>query len=104
MIALAAQMPGEIIADAWAVAKRLDVLLSNDAYTPIHAPIATADVAELRATLERLLVFPFALAQATIPNLTSQPTVRVVMITSYHAQASSRRPHGVPCNPPYECS
>lgn len=82
VVALEAQAPGEIIAAAWAVAQRLDVLVSNDAHPPVHGPIATADLADLRATLERLVVFPFALAQAAIPLLTSQPGARVVMITS----------------------
>lgn len=82
VVVLPAQTPGELITAAWAVAERLDVLVSNDAYPPVHSPIATAAVDDLRATLERLVVFPFALAQAAIPRLTSQATARVIMITS----------------------
>ena len=66
--ALAEQGPADIIESAWAAAQRLDVLVSNDAYPPIHGPIASANIDDLRATLDRLIVFPFALAQAAIPG------------------------------------
>ena len=82
VIALAAQAPAEIVEAAWAVGQRWDVLVSNDAYPPIHGPIAQANIDDLRATLERLLVFPFALAQAAIPKLIAQGDARVVMVTS----------------------
>ena len=79
---LTAQVPAEIVESAWALTKRLDVLVSNDAYPPIHGPIADADIDDLRATLDHLVVFPFALAKAAIPKLIAQPSARVVMITS----------------------
>lgn len=82
VIALPAQHPAEIVAAAWAMAQRLDVLVSNDAYPPIHGPIADANIDDLKATLDRLIVFPFALAQAAIPKLIAQQHARVVMITS----------------------
>lgn len=76
------QMPAEIIGAAWEVAQRLDVLVSNDAYHPIHGPIADAVIEDLHATLERLIAFPFALAKAAIPRFIAQSHARVVMITS----------------------
>ena len=82
VVALSAQVPAEIVESAWALAKRLDVLVSNDAYRPIHGPIADANIDDLRATLDHLLVFPFALAKAAIPRLIAQQSARVVMITS----------------------
>lgn len=83
VVALAEQAPEAIVAATRARAGRLDVLVSNDAFPAIHGPIATADVEDLRTTLERLLVFPFALAGAAIPALRERPaTARVVMITS----------------------
>ena len=82
VMALAAQVPADIVESAWALAKRLDVLVSNDAYPPIHGPIVDANIDDLRATLEHLVVFPFALAKAAIPKLIAQQNARVVMITS----------------------
>ncbi|MCF8159244.1 MAG: SDR family oxidoreductase [Polaromonas sp.] len=76
------QAPAEIVESAWAVGSRLDVLVSNDAYQPIHGPIEAADVESLQATLERLVVFPFAVARAAIPRLKAQEKARVVFISS----------------------
>ena len=82
VIALAAQAPAEIVAAAWELAQRLDVLVSNDACRPVHGPIASASIEDLEATLNRLVVFPFAVAKAAIPRLKEQAGSRVVMITS----------------------
>jgi len=82
VVALSAQLPAEIVESAWALAKRLDLLVSNDAYRPIYGPIADANIDDLRATLDHLVVFPFALAKAAIPRLIAQQSARVVMITS----------------------
>lgn len=58
------QTPVEIVESAWAVSNRLDVLVSNDAYRPIHGPIEDAEIDSLQATLDRLVVFPFGIARA----------------------------------------
>lgn len=76
------QTPKEIIESAWAVSNRLDVLVSNDAYPPIHGPIEEAEIDSLKATLGRLVVFPFEIAKAAIPRLKDQAKARVVFITS----------------------
>lgn len=80
--ALAAQAADEIVAAACAAADGIDVLVSNDAYPAIHGPIEHAALDDLRRTLERLVVFPFALARAAIPKLKARAGSRVVMITS----------------------
>ena len=80
--ALIAQAPAEIVEEAWQLGRRLDVMVSNDAHPAIHGPIANASIDDLRATLEHLVVFPFALAKAAVPRLKEQSTARVVMITS----------------------
>ena len=82
VVALAAQTPAEIVDSAWRVGKRLDVLISNDAYRPIHGSIEGAETAALQATLDRLVVFPFEIAKAAIPRLKAQPAARIVFITS----------------------
>jgi 3-oxoacyl-[acyl-carrier protein] reductase len=80
--ALAAQDPEEIVSQAWALGNRLDVLVSNDAFRAIHGVVADASIDDLKETLDRLIVFPFALAKAAIPRLKRSGRPRVVMITS----------------------
>jgi NAD(P)-dependent dehydrogenase (short-subunit alcohol dehydrogenase family) len=80
--ALAAQAPDALVDAAWSTAGGLDVVVSNDACPAIHGPIEEADLDDLRRTLERLVVFPFALAKAVIPRLKGRTGARVVMITS----------------------
>ena len=82
VVTLAAQTPTDIVESAWMIGKRLDVLVSNDAYRPIHGPIEHAETADLQASLERLVVFPFELARAAIPRLKAQQGARIVLITS----------------------
>ena len=82
VVALAAQTPIEIVEAAWMIDKRLDVLISNDAYRPIHGSIECAETADLQATLERLVVFPFELARAAIPRLKASSGARIVVVTS----------------------
>lgn len=79
---LAAQTPETVVDELRQTAQRLDVLVSNDVYRPVHEAVEQAGVDDLRDTLERLVVFPFALAQAAIPLLKLQTAARVVMITS----------------------
>ena len=79
---LSDQTPTEIVESAWAVSNRLDVLVSNDAYRPIHGPIEDAAIDSLEATLDRLVVFPFEIAKAAIPRLKNQAKARVVFISS----------------------
>lgn len=60
----------------------LDVLVSNDAYRPIHGSIENAAINSLEATLDRLVVFPFGIAKAAIARLKDQAKARVVFISS----------------------
>ena len=82
VVALAAQTPIEIVKAAWMIDIRLDVLISNDAYRPIHGSIECAETTDLQATFERLVVFPFELARAAIPRLKARPGARIVVVTS----------------------
>ncbi|MDH5209789.1 MAG: SDR family oxidoreductase [Burkholderiaceae bacterium] len=79
---LAAQDPSHVVRTAWEALAGLDVIVSNDAFPAIHGPIEDASLEDLRITLERLVVFPFAVARAAIPRLKTRPGARVVMITS----------------------
>ena len=79
---LAAQDPSRLVQTAWETLDGLDVIVSNDAFPAIQGPIEDASLEDLRTTLERLVVFPFAVARAAVPRLKTRPGARVVMITS----------------------
>jgi len=76
------QEPSPIVEAAWQLSHRLDVLVSNDVFPPIHGPIEEVNTRDLEATLARLITFPFGVVQAAIPKLKQQNTARVVMVTS----------------------
>lgn len=82
VVVLAEQAPEAVVSAAAAVDQRLDVLVSNDAFRAIQGSIEDAHLESLHTTLERLVVFPFALAKAAIPHLKAQPKSRVVFIAS----------------------
>jgi NAD(P)-dependent dehydrogenase (short-subunit alcohol dehydrogenase family) len=82
VVAVPDQTPADVVQAASAVGGRLDVLVSNDAYRPIHGPVEQAEIADLQATLDHLVVFPFGIARAAIPLLKAQAKARVVFISS----------------------
>lgn len=71
-----------LIEAAWAVYGQVDVLISNDSYPAIHTPVEDANIDDLNATLQSLVVWPFALMKAAIPRLKQQQGGNVIMITS----------------------
>lgn len=81
-IALGIEEPKEFIRHAWDKHKKIDVIVSNDTFPAIHVPIDEANVADLKATIEHVLVYPFKLMQAAIPMLKKQGRGNVIMITS----------------------
>ena len=74
--------PDQLIEQVWEIHQKVDVLISNDTYPAIHIPIEQANVEELHATIENVLVHPFRLMQAAIPRLKDQGSGNVIMITS----------------------
>ncbi len=74
--------PTELIQHVWDNHKKIDVLVSNDTFPAIHIPIEDADVEDLEATIENVLVYPFRLMQEAIPRLRKQGRGNVIMITS----------------------
>ena len=76
------QEPEALIQHAWDHRKKIDVIVSNDTFPAIHVPIDEANVADLNATIEHVLVYPFKLMQAAIPRLKKQGCGNVIMITS----------------------
>jgi len=74
--------PRELIQYVWDNTKKVDVLLSNDTSPAIHIPIEEANVEDLYATIENVLVYPFKLMKCAIPRLKKQGSGNVIMVTS----------------------
>ena len=79
---LSHDVPGAVIEAVWERTGRLDAIVSNDHYPAIHHATETADVADLQATLDVVVVAPFRLLKAAIPRLKAQGSGNIVMITS----------------------
>lgn len=82
VIVLPDQNAVAIVQSAVGLIGRLDVLVSNDAWPPVHGPIEAAAAQDLRDSLDRLVAFPFEIASAAIPHLKHQGKARVVFISS----------------------
>ena len=74
--------PKNLIQHVWDNYKKVDVLISNDTFPAIHIPIEEANIEDLNATLENVLVYPFRLMKEAIPRLKIQGSGNVIMITS----------------------
>jgi len=66
-VPLGLQDPEELIRHVWDNHKKVDVIVSNDTFSAIHVPIEEADVEDLNATIENVLIYPFKLMQEAIP-------------------------------------
>lgn len=78
----AEQEPVALAADAARLAGRLDVLVNNDAFPAIRAPVAEAALDDMRAGLEAMVVKPFALASAATPLMRQQGHGKIIFVTS----------------------
>jgi 3-oxoacyl-[acyl-carrier protein] reductase len=74
--------PRELIQYVWDNNKKVDVLISNDTFPAIHIPIEEANVEDLYATIENVVVYPFKLLKCAIPRLKKQGGGNVIMVTS----------------------
>jgi NAD(P)-dependent dehydrogenase (short-subunit alcohol dehydrogenase family) len=72
----------QLVDASWAVAGRVDAIVSNDHFPAIHQPTEDASLDDLRQTLERLVVRPFALVKAAIPRMRQQGGGNLVFVTS----------------------
>ncbi len=61
---------------------RIDMLINNDAFPALRAPIVDAALDDLRAGLEAMLVAPFALTQAVVPAMRARGQGRILFVTS----------------------
>ena len=74
--------PGKLVEQVWNNHNKVDVLISNDTFPAIHVPVEQANVDDLHATLENVLIHPFRLMQEAIPRLKEQGGGNVILITS----------------------
>jgi NAD(P)-dependent dehydrogenase (short-subunit alcohol dehydrogenase family) len=81
-IALAAQEPEDVVAEALSAQGRIDVLISNDAYPAIRAPVDEADPDEMRRAMEALVVWPYRLIGAAVPSMKAAGSGKIIMVTS----------------------
>lgn len=80
--AVSAQEPAEVVAEAIDILTTIDALISNDVHPNRPTPIEDVSLADLRATIEAVLVTPFRLAQAIIPHMKQRRAGSIVLITS----------------------
>jgi len=80
--AAAAQEPAALVAETVSLHGRLDAVVSNDEFEAIRAPLESAQLEDLWAGLDAMVVRPFALAQAAVPQLKRQGGGRILLITS----------------------
>ncbi|MEN3953103.1 SDR family oxidoreductase [Iodidimonas sp. SYSU 1G8] len=85
LTAIAEEKPAEIVASALEVLGHLDVLVNNDAFPAIRAPIETADPQDFRDGIEALLVFPFMMAGAVTPHMKARKAGKILFLTSASA-------------------
>lgn len=81
-IALAAQEPEDVVAETLSAQGRIDVLISNDAYPAIRAPVDEADPDEMRRAMEALVVWPYRLIGAAVPSMKAAGSGKIIMVTS----------------------
>ena len=74
--------PQAAVDDALAAHGRIDVLVNNDAFPAIRAPVAEASLDDLRAGIEAMLVAPFARVRAAVPAMRARGRGRIVFVTS----------------------
>jgi len=79
---LAQDDPEALVAEVVAAQGRLDGLVPNDGFPAIRAKVEEADPADMRAGLEAMVVEPFRLIGAAIPQMKRQGGGRIVVATS----------------------
>jgi NAD(P)-dependent dehydrogenase (short-subunit alcohol dehydrogenase family) len=81
-VALRAQSPDEIAEEFAMRGVDVETVISNDVYPNTPRPIEEVSLDTLRASIEALLVFPFALTQLLLPAMKRTKKGRFVFITS----------------------
>ena len=82
LIVVRAQAPADIVASATELCGGIDVVICNDAAPAIRAPIETACPEDMRSALEEMIVFPFRMASAVVPQMKARKRGKILFITS----------------------
>ena len=82
LIVVGAQTPAEIVAAATERCGRVDVVICNDAGAAVRAPIERARTEDMRAALEEMVVFPFEMARAVVPQMKQRKRGKILFMTS----------------------
>ncbi len=77
-----AQRPQEIVEDVTGTQGRIDVVICNDAGAAVRAPIESAATTDLRSALEEMVVFPFEMAGAVVPQMKERRSGKILFVTS----------------------
>lgn len=85
LTAIADETPAGIMAAALSALGHLDVLVNNDAFPAIRAPVETADPQDFRDAIEALMVFPFMMAGAAAPHMKARKAGKILFLTSASA-------------------
>ena len=80
-IALARE-PEALAAEAIERFGRIDVLVCNDAYPAVRAPVDEAEPDEMQRALDALVAWPYRLIRASVPAMKAQGHGKILMITS----------------------
>jgi NAD(P)-dependent dehydrogenase (short-subunit alcohol dehydrogenase family) len=86
--ALKAQTPGAIADELLARSVLPEAVVHNDVHPNVPRPIGEIPVADLQASFDALLRFPFELTQRLLPSMKARGSGRFVFVTS----ARSRQP------------
>lgn len=79
---IAEQRPGEMAAAVTRSFGGVDVLVNNDPFPAIRAPIEDASLEDLHAGLHALISVPFALTQALAPQMKERRSGKIIFVTS----------------------
>jgi len=82
LLASPEQAPEALVAAAIEVHGQVDVLYSNDVHPAKFLPVEEASLDDLRATLEGLLVMPFAMCKALAPHMKKRRTGNIILFSS----------------------
>ncbi len=77
-----AQTPAQIVATATEAEGRIDVVICNDAGVAVRAPVETASPDDMRSALDEMVVFPFEMASAVVPQMKERKQGKILFITS----------------------
>ena len=77
-----AQAPNEIVEAVIRKYGHIDVMICNDAGAAVRAPIESADTNDLRSSLDEMVIFPFEMARAAVPQMKKRKSGKILFITS----------------------